>query len=119
MITLGSGKILECSSRGDKRFSAFYARIKRRNDRSIEELYQAYKLFPGMIQGLSVKEAKGKHPINMEACRRFYSQLWDEYFYENPDLIEVIKMYDGFSDIFGQPGRVCQAEEIYRIKQNI
>jgi len=119
MITFGSGKILECSSRGDKRFSAFYARIKGRNNKTIEELYQAFKLFPGMIQGLPIKEAKGRHPINMDACRVFYRQLWDEYIKENPDLLDVIKQYDGFSDIFGQKGHVCQAEEIYRIKQSL
>ena len=117
MIIFGQEPVLECSSRGDKRFSAFYARIRRRNNQSIEELYQGYKLFPGMVQGLSTKEAKGKYPINMEACREFYSLLWDEYFRENPELLEVIRQYNGFSDIFGQPGRVCQAEEIYRIHQ--
>ena len=69
-----------------------------------------------MIQGLSIKEAKGKFPINMEACKEFYSQCWDEYFYNNPDLYDLINQYNGFSDIFGQKGRVCQAEEIYRIR---
>jgi hypothetical protein len=119
MITFGSHPVLECSSRGDRRFSAFFARIKWRNNKSIEEIYQGYKLFPGMIQGLSIKEAKGKTPINIEACRKLYSQLWDEFFLENPELLLVIKEYNGFSDIFGQPGRACQAEEIYRIRQSI
>lgn len=116
MVTFGTAPILECSSRGDKRFSAFYARIRRRNNKSIEELYQGFKLFPGMIQGLGMKEAKGKLPINIEACRNFYSLLWLEYFEENPDLLKVLNDYNGFSDIFGKPGRACQAEEIYRIK---
>lgn len=119
MVVFGSQPVLECSSRGDKRFSAFYARLRWRGGKSIEELYQGYKLFPGMIQGLSVKEAKGKTPINIDQCRAFYSQLWDEYFQENPDLLEVIASYNGFSDIFGQPGRACQAEEIYRIRQSM
>lgn len=119
MITFGSIPFLECSSKGERRLSAFYARIKRRNSKSIEELYQSFKLFPGMIQCLPIKESKGKHPINMEACRIFYSQLWDEYLKENPDLLELIKQYNGFSDIFGKPGSVCQAEEIYRIRQSL
>lgn len=115
MVVFGTDPILECSSKGDKRFSAFYACIKRRNNQSIETLYQGFKLFPGMIQGLSIKEAKGKQPINIAACREFYSILWDEFFKENPSLLTVIRDYNGFSDIFGQIGRACQAEEIYRI----
>jgi hypothetical protein len=115
MISFGKAPILECSSKGDRRFSAFFARIRFRNNKSIEELYQARKLFEGNVQGLSVQDAKGKLPINIEDCRSFYSQLWNEYFDENPDLLLAISQYNGFSDIFGQPGRACQAEEIYRI----
>lgn len=116
MLRFGIAPYLECSSRGDKRFSAFYARIEFRGGKTIEELYQNFKLFPGMVQGLPIKEAKGRHPINMDACRAFYSQLWDEYFREHPELLLVIKDYNGFSDVFGQEGHVCQAAEIHRIK---
>lgn len=116
MLRFGTAPYLECSSRGTKEFSAFYARIKFRSNKTIEELYQSFKLFPGMIQGLTIKEAKGRYPINIDACRAFYSQLWDEYISEHPDLLLVIKKYNGFSDIFGQEGSVCQAAEIYRIK---
>lgn len=45
MIRVGNAPYLECSSRGDKRFSAFYARIKSLGYKSIEELYQAKKVF--------------------------------------------------------------------------
>ena len=65
--------------------------------------------------GLSIKEAKGRLAINQEDCRLFYSQLWDEYFQENPDLFDLTKHYNGFSDMFGKPGSVCQAIEVYRI----
>jgi hypothetical protein len=115
MIRFGEEPFLECSSRGEKRLSAFYARIRWRNNRSIEELYQSFKMFEGNVSGLSVKEAKGKTPINIELCRSFYRQLWDEYFRENSELLDLIKPYKGFSDIFGQAGRACQAEEIFRI----
>lgn len=115
MLVFGESPVLECSSKGDSRYSAFYARIKRRHNRSIEELYQAHKLFEGNVQGLSIKEAKGKKPINIESCRKYYAILWGEYFTENPELLVVASQYRGFSDIFGQPGRACQAEEIYRI----
>lgn len=72
MLTFGQPKILECSSRGDKRFSALYARIRWRNHRTIEDVYQSYKVFEGNVSGLSIKDAKGKRPINMDACRILY-----------------------------------------------
>jgi hypothetical protein len=115
MITFGTSPVLECSSKGDKRFSAFYARIKHRNNKSIEELYQARKVFEDGVSGLSPKEAKGRKPINIEDCRAWYSQLWNEYFDANPDFLIELSQYNGFSDIFGQKGNACQAEEVYRI----
>lgn len=119
MLIFGSEPILECSSKGEKRLSAFAARIKWRDNKSIEELYQGFKLFPGGISGLSWKEAKGKMPVNIEGCRAFYSQLWDEYFRENPDILRFIQQYNGFSDIFGQKNHACQAEEIFRIRYQL
>lgn len=115
MVRFGKEPFLECSSKGDKRFSAFFARIRYRNNKTIEELYQARKMFDGGISGLSIKEAKGKRPINVDDCRAFYSMLWREYFDENMELLYEISQYNGFSDIFGQAGNACQAEEIYNI----
>lgn len=122
MLRFGEAPFLECSSRGDKRFSAFYARIKFRNNKTIEELYQARKMFrigDHLFSGLSIKEAKGKKPVNIDDCKSFYSQLWDEFISENSDLLLVIKEYNGFSDIFGQEGHQCQAEEIFRIRNSL
>jgi hypothetical protein len=116
MLKFGEEPFLECSSKGDKRFSAFYARLKRKDKKSIEELYQSGKLFEDGSTNLSWKEAKGRQPINMHFCRLHYKRLWDWYFEENPELKEVIKQYNGFTDIFGQEGHCCQAEEIYRIR---
>lgn len=118
MIRVGDPPYLECSSKGDKRFSAFYARIKARGNKSIEELYQAFKVFDGK-SGLSWREAKGKKADNATEAALFYSKLWDEYFKENPELYEVIEQYNGFSDVFGQKGHVCQAIEIMKIKEGM
>ncbi len=122
MLRFGADPILECSSKGDRRFSALYARIRFRGNRTIEELYQARKLIlidGQYISGLSVKEAKGKSCVNIEDARLFYRQLWAEYFHENPELYEVIRPYRGFSDVFGQVNHACQAEEIWLIHQKI
>lgn len=117
MIRHGEAPFLECSSRGDKRFSAFYAKI---HGTTIEELYQSKKVFEDGSTGLSIKEAKGKKAINQEECADYYSQLWDYYIYTlNPNLIDVLRSASGLSDTFGQKGHCCQATELWRIKKEV
>lgn len=115
MLKYGIAPYLECSSKGDKRFSAFYARINAYGGKTIEEIYQASKVFADGSTGLSTKEAKGRQAVNMAYCHDLYSDLWDTYFMENPELLDVVYRHKGFSDIFGQPDHCCQAAEIYKI----
>ncbi len=65
MIVYGKAPFLECSSRGDKRFSAFYAKV---NGRTIEEQYQEVKIFEDGSTGLNWKYAKGRRAINAVEC---------------------------------------------------
>lgn len=116
MIRHGEAPYLECSGKGDARFSAFHARIKARGGQSIEVIYQASKRFADGSTGLLWREAKGRRAVNSKWCARLYSRLWDEYMKENPELMEVILSASGLSDIFGQPGHVCQATELWRIR---
>jgi hypothetical protein len=116
MLCFGKPPYLECSSKGEKRLSAFYARIRKYGNKSIEELYQAFKIFEDGETGLDWRRAKGKKPLNLHECNSYYSYLWDVYIVENPDLIDLIKSYTGLSDIFGQEGHVCQAYELWRIR---
>ena len=116
MVRHGVAPFLECSSRGDRRFSAFHARIGGRGNRSIEEIYQAAKVFPDGSTGLSWRQAKGRMPANMEEVRNLYGRLWDEYMAENPSLLGVLTAASGLSDMFGQQGRACQATELWRIR---
>lgn len=115
MIKHGEAPFLECSSKGDKRFSAFYARV---NGKSIEEQYQASKIFEDGSTNLTWKEAKGRKAINQEEVSVLYSKLWDQYIVEHPELLEVLKKSSGLSDIFGQSGRACQATELWRIRNS-
>lgn len=118
MIRHGVAPFLECSSKGDRRFSAFYAMVdvKGRGLRSIEEHYQAFKVFEDGSTGLSWYQAKGRKAVNQEEAAKFYSHLWDEYIRCNPHLLEVLRQASGLSDIFGKPGSACQATELWRIK---
>jgi hypothetical protein len=116
MLRRGSPPYLECSSRGEKRLSAFYARIKGRGGRSIEEIYQAAKVFRNGDTGLPIDEAKGFRPVNVKECRELYARLWDEYVAENPDLLDLICSQSGLTDRFGQFGHACQVIELWRIR---
>lgn len=116
MIKHGTYPFLECSSKGDKRFSAFYARVKSRDNKSIEDLYQASKRFADGSTNLSWREAKGRGAINMNYCRRHYIRLWAEYIEENPELLNVLINATGLSDMFGQVGHMCQATVLWQIR---
>jgi hypothetical protein len=115
MIRHGEAPFLECSSKGDRRFSAFYARV---DGRSIEEQYQGAKIFPGGDHGLGWREAKGRKAVNQAECAQLYSRLWDQYIDAHPELLRVLKQASGLSDMFGQPGHCCQATELWRIRNS-
>lgn len=116
MIRHGEAPFLECSSRGDKRFSAFYARIQKLNGQSIEEVYQSSKIFEDGSTGLTWRQAKGKKAVNQVECNTIYSLLWDAYIEENPHLLDELRRWPGLQDMFGQPGHCCQATELWRIR---
>jgi hypothetical protein len=116
MIQHGTAPFLECSSRGDRRFSAFAAQIKGGGNKSIEDIYQAAKVFTDGSSGLTWREAKGKRAVNADEVRALYSVLWDEYIAENPHLLPVLTDASGLQDLFGQAGHVCQATELWRIR---
>lgn len=116
MMRFGDAPYLECSSRGDKRFSAFYAKISSRGGAVIEAIYQASKVFEDGSTGLPWQEARGRMPMNADEVRELYSRLWDEYIAENPELADVLIAASGLSDIFGRYGHACQAEELWRIR---
>ena len=116
MIRHGSAPYLECSSRGDKRFSAFFARPRILGGRSIEEAYQAMKLFADGTTGLSWRQAKGRQAINADACAEAYAQWWRAWVDEQ-QLVDVLCEASGLSDMFGQAGHVCQATVLWEIRQ--
>lgn len=123
MLKVGEPPYLECSTRGDTRFSPFYARPFCLEGHSIEEAYHAAKVFDDGSTGLTWRQAKQKskdgHRItNYEECAKLYSFLWDQYIEENPDLLVVLCRATGLSDMFGREGSPCQATELWRIRNS-
>lgn len=115
MLRRGSSPYLECSSRGDRRFSAFYARPRSLGGKSIEEAYQAAKVFSDGSTGLHWRDAKGKRAVNAEECAALYAQWWREWVQEQ-NLLPVLRAASGLSDIFGREGSVCQADILWDIR---
>ncbi len=126
MICFGEPPYLECSTHGDRRFSAFCAKLTVFDHdgvlwrgASIETIYQAAKKFSGGLTGLRWQEAKSRVDIvNAAEVRVLYSRLWDAYIMEHPELLLVLRAATGLSDVFGQTGHACQAEELWRIRNH-
>jgi hypothetical protein len=116
MIQHGDPPYLECSSKGDRRLSAFGARLAKWSNRSIEEIYEAAKVFEDGTTGLTWRQAKGRRAVNQAACARLYAALWDEYIAAHPELLAEIVAASGLSDVYGQEGHCCQATELWRIR---
>lgn len=115
MVRHGVAPFYECSSRGDKRFSAFFAVVR---GKSIEQWYQEAKEFEEGVD-LTWRERQGLRPLNPKTCHKLYSQLWDEYIADNPHLVPILLAQTGLSDMFGKKGHACQATELWRIREEL
>lgn len=113
-------KILECSSRGDRRFSALFANVTiKGKERSIEEFYQDAKRTAD-----GKKAGKGKpfdHIIDPYTGDKLpaseaiwlYRGLWIAYLTNHPELVEYASQFDDFNDSFRtEKMTACQADVI-------
>lgn len=95
----------EVSSKGDQRFSAFYARL--RDGRTIEEAYQldvkGYR-----CKGNDPMLGKGKPPLDKTVdLWAEYLKLWEQWAAENPTMLLVLRsradQFNGvLSDMFAK-----------------
>jgi len=119
-------KVLECSSNGDIRFSAFGAKVEvfGKLD-TIENHYQLSKRFISNTGEVMVpktwKDAKGKKvdyfivgnkEYEPKYLSAFYNLLWVKYLDNNLELVEYAKGFDDFSDMFKGKAVNCQADII-------
>lgn len=118
MISL---RVLECSSKGDSRFSSFYAKIEVYGKfDSIENHYQLCKRFGDEIPN-TWRDAKGKQPthisinnidLDVKYLSQYFDLLWCKYLDNNPELVNIAKTYDDFTDMFKGSSINCQADSI-------
>lgn len=122
-------RVLECSSKGDTRFSALYAKVKYMNTTdTIENIYQSAKRFVNPEgEYVQYDKPKGKAPdgvivfdvlYDIDMLTPFYTWLWIEYFRANPSLLQHASTFDEFNDMFKGKAQNCQADVIRDLVHN-
>jgi hypothetical protein len=124
--------VLECSTAGDARFSAFGAKVKAFGIKSnIEFHYQFAKGFEGLEKPKItdtwekkmnyIKSIKGKpfdyfdlngKKLDSELIFQWYHLLWINYLDNNPELVEYLRLFDDYNDVFKGKSKACQADSI-------
>lgn len=100
-------KALECSSRGDKRFSSLYAKISiNGQEKSIEEWFQGSKRtedgkksgkgkpFDYIVDPFTGSKLPKKDAVDL------YRGLWITYLSKNPDLVAYAEKFDEFTNFY-------------------
>lgn len=116
-------KVLECSTKGDKRFSASCANVEVFGVvNTIEKHYQLCKRFDGSdTPPDDWRYCKGKTPshiilngmkLDSKYLSQWYKALWLNYLDRNPDLVEYASTFDDYNDIFKGKSVNCQADVI-------
>jgi len=111
-------KTLECSSRGDKRFSALYANVEMFGIKdTIENHYQKSKrnAAGGLVKkGQPVDHmVLDGHKFPASMLTSWYRLLWIQYLDNNPELVTFARQFDKFTDMFrGKHTINCQADVI-------
>lgn len=112
---------LECSTKGDVRFSALYATVEIFGKKdTIENHYQLCKRFDG-VAPKTAKEAKGKAVTSIVLNGKefeprflmpFYKIMWVRYLERNPALVAYASRFSEFTDSFRGKAMNCQADVI-------
>lgn len=112
--------VLECSVRGDKRFSAVFAKVSiNGEEKSIDEWYQSAKRSED--GGKVEKGCPFDHivdpftntKLSIKDAHDLYRGLWIKYLKDNPDLVEFASKFDEFTDSFYDPDIRERYRKIY------
>jgi len=113
-------KVLECSIRGDRRFSALFATVTiKGKEKSIEEWFQDAKRtadgkragkgkpFDHIVDPFTGDKLPVKDAVDL------YRGLWITYLSKHPDLVEYASQFDDFTDSFQDPNARQQQLDAY------
>lgn len=97
---------LECSARGDRRFSSSHVKLKiHGEERTIEEWFISSKrnkydkpVSRGEPYEYVIDPFTGKKLYEKDEINDMYKGLWAAYLYRNPKLVEYASKYTGFND---------------------
>ena len=114
-------KVLECSIRGDRRFSSLFAKVTiNGRERSIEEWFQdAKRTADGRKAGKGkpfdyiVDPFTGDKLPGSEA-QWMYRGLWITYFAKNPELVKYAEQFDEFTNCFNKYRNPEREEDLPR-----
>jgi hypothetical protein len=126
MSWCGAPPYLDCSSRGDKRFSADHARILGQDRATIAELYESAKRYrPGHplvdTQGAPIdwRKIRGIRPVNLFEVKSLYRSLWESYFEERPDLVEILCRSSGLCDTLTPKWQITPIFVLWDIRKKL
>lgn len=132
-------RILQCHSRGDRRYSPFFCTVSAfGKSASIEHHYQSSKVFAGGVRARDWRQAKqlqrgGVRQVGWQLGElflpvrsnpegtafdlrdfgiQFYVALWLRHLRANPQLVEYAGGFDDFHDPFRGKFPFCQADMI-------
>lgn len=129
---LNTKLVLECSTCGDKRFSAFGAKVKAFGAYDfVEFFYRLAKGFEGKERPRIkdpwykkmdyIRSIKGKKPdfmilgskrYDVSKLSQWYHMLWIRYLDANPDLVDYLKLFDEYNDVYKGSSVSCKADSI-------
>lgn len=126
VVEMSEEKVLECSTGGDRRYSAMCALVSIGDIRdTIENIYQNAKIkTSGKVAGKGKTADYMLCPITGDRYDRrqasyLYKVLWLLYFKQNPHLLNYAKEFDDYNDMFRRPLTInCQADVIKDICKN-
>ncbi|RXZ77984.1 hypothetical protein EBB07_28405 [Paenibacillaceae bacterium] len=133
--------VLECSTCGDQRFSAFGANVEAFGKEDYIEFH--YQLSKGFnvndnLENISIKSNWSKKmkyvnsikgidfdyaiinnkPYKKELIHQWYHLLWIKYLDQHPELVDYLKLFDDYNDVFKGKSVSCQADSIRKYIQD-
>lgn len=118
-MNFGTPPYLECSSKGDKRFSPFYARLRSYQNQTIHHIYNSEKMYESGSTNYAVQNRNNIRPINLFELVPLFKKLWLIYFSENPELVRILLASTGISEVYTPDKYFSTSEVLWSIRTRL